>query len=80
MVIASLGWSLNAWLALVQPRPAAPQAPLAMEFKKFLQEVVLLLCQVVCPGRRLLYRLLQWNPWVDVLCRAVEVVRRLCFG
>jgi hypothetical protein len=49
-------------------------------FKKFLQEVVLLPCQVVRAGRRLVYRLLQWNPWVDVLCRAVEVVRRLCFG
>src|SRR5207302_8156245 len=26
-----------------------------------------------------LYRLLQWNPWVDLLCRAVEVLRRLRF-
>jgi hypothetical protein len=80
MVIASLAWSLKAWLALAPPRPAAPQALLAMEFKKFLQEMVLLRCQVVRAGRRLVYRLLQWNPWVDLLCRAVEVVRRLCFG
>ena len=50
-----------------------------MEFKKFLQEVVLLPCQVVRAGRRLLYRLLQWNPWVDLLCRCVEVLRRLRF-
>jgi len=80
MVIAALAWSLKAWLALVQPRSADRQGLLRMEFKKFLQEVVLLPCQVVRAGRRLLYRLLQWNPWVDVLCRAVEVVRRLRFG
>jgi hypothetical protein len=80
MVIASLAWSLKAWLALLQPRASDRQALLTMEFKKFLQEVVLLPCQVVRSGRRLVYRLLQWNPWVDVLCRAVEGLRRLRFG
>jgi hypothetical protein len=79
MVIAALAWSLKAWLALVQPRAADRQALLAMGFKRFLQEVVLLPCQVVRAGRRLLYRLLQWNPWVDLLCRCVEVLRRLRF-
>ncbi|MDQ4046934.1 MAG: IS1380 family transposase [Actinomycetota bacterium] len=79
MVIAALAWSLKAWLALVQPRAADRQALLVMGFKRFLQEVVLLPCQVVRAGRRLLYRLLQWNPWVDLLCRSVEVLRRLRF-
>jgi hypothetical protein len=65
---------------LLQPRAADRQALLAMEFKKFLQEVVLLPCQVVRAGRRLVYRLLQWNRWVDVLCRGVEVLRGLRFG
>ena len=46
MVIAALAWSLKAWLALLQPRPADRQALLTMEFKKFLAEVVLLPCQV----------------------------------
>jgi hypothetical protein len=79
MVIAALAWSLKAWLALVQPRQGDRQSLLSMEFKKFLGEVVLLPCQVVRSGRRLLYRLLQWNPWVDLLCRTVEVLRRLRF-
>jgi hypothetical protein len=79
MVIAALAWSLKAWLALLQPRSADRQSLLTMEFKKFLAEVMLLPCQVVRAGRRLLYRLLQWNPWVDRLCRAVEVLRRLRF-
>jgi Transposase DDE domain group 1 len=79
MVIAALAWSLKAWLALLQPRAADRQALLTMEFKKFLAEVVLLPCQVVRAGRRLLYRLLQWNPWVDLLCRTVEGLRRLRF-
>jgi len=80
MVIAALAWSLKAWLALLQPRPADRQALLTMEFKRFLAEVVLLPCQVVRAGRRLVYRLLQWNPWVDVLCRGVVVLRQLRFS
>jgi hypothetical protein len=79
MVIAALAWSLKAWLALVQPRAADRRSLLRMEWKSFLRGVVLLPCQVVRAGRRLLYRLLQWNPWVGLLCRAVEVLRRLRF-
>lgn len=79
MVIGALAWSLKAWLALLQPRPADRQALLSMEFKRFLSEVVLLPCQIVRAGRQLVYRLLQWTPWVDVLCRSVEALRRLRF-
>jgi hypothetical protein len=80
MVIAALAWSLKAWLALLQPRAADRQQLLTMEFKKFLAEVMLLPCQLVRAGRRVLYRLLQWNPWVDILCRAAEVLRHLRFS
>jgi len=79
MVIAALAWSLKAWLALLQRRPADRQGLLTMEFKRFLAEVVLLPCQLVSAGGRLRYRLLRWNPWVDVLCRAVDVLRQLWF-
>ena len=77
---ATASHGAQSWLALLQPRAADRQALLSMEFKKFLREVVLLPCQVVRAGRRLVYRLLQWNPWVDVLCRGAEVLRRLRFG
>jgi hypothetical protein len=54
MVIAALAWSLKAWLALLQRRPADRQGLLTMEFKRFLAEVVLLPCQLVRAGGRLL--------------------------
>ena len=77
MVIGALAWNLKAWLALLQPRAGERQQLLAMEFRKFLGEVVLLPCQVVRAGGRLIYRLLQWNPWVDMLCRVSELLRKL---
>jgi Transposase DDE domain group 1 len=77
MVIAALAWNMKAWLALLQPRSEQRQQLLTMEFRKFLEEVVLLPCQIVRAGRRVIYRLLQWNPWVNMLCRVSELLRKL---
>jgi hypothetical protein len=77
MIIGALAWTLKAWLALLQPRSEHRRTLLTMEFKKFLQELMLLPCQMVRAGRRLIYRLLQWNPWVDVLFRSIDVLRAL---
>jgi len=77
MVIGALAWTFKAWLALLQPSSGHRRTLLTMEFKKFLQELMLLPCQVLRAGRRLIYRLLQWNPWVDVLFRSVEALRTL---
>jgi hypothetical protein len=79
MVIASLAWSLKAWLALVQPKRECRQALLRMEFRTFLRWLVLIPCQLVHTGRRLIYRLLSWNPWVPVLLATVHDLRRLHF-
>jgi hypothetical protein len=77
MVIGALAWNLKAWLALLQPAAALGRRLLTMEFRTFLSEVMLLPCQVVRAGRRLIYRLLRWNPWVDMLCRLSERLRKL---
>ncbi len=77
MVIGALAWSLKAWFGLLQPRTAHKQSILAMEFKKFLHAFVLVPAQLIRGGRRLVYRLLSWNPWTAVLLRSVEVFRQL---
>jgi hypothetical protein len=79
MVIASLAWGLKAWLALVQPKTENRQALLRMEFRTFLQGMVLIPCQLVHSGRRLIYRLLSWNSWVPVLLETIGHLRRLPF-
>jgi len=84
MVMASLAWTLKAWLALVLPEEgrwkqkyrAEKQSVLKMEFKTFLNGLMRLPCQIVRGGRRIVYRLLSWNPWQELLLRAVEALRR----
>jgi hypothetical protein len=47
-----------------------------MEFKKFVNAFVQVPVQVVRAGRRILFRLLSWNPWQEVFLRGVEALRR----
>ena len=83
MVMASLAWTLKAWLALVLPEQGRWKEKyqgqklslLKMEFKTFLNGLMRLPCQIVRTGRRIVYRLLSWNPWQEVLLRAVDALR-----
>ena len=83
MVMASLAWTLKAWFALGLPQSGRwaqkyqtqKESLLKMEFKKFLNVMMRLPCQVARTGRRIVYRLLSWNPWQEVLLRAVDALR-----
>ncbi len=83
MVMASLAWTLKAWLALGLPttgrwrsrHEAEKRSVLRMEFKTFLNALMRLPCQIVRTGRRIVYRLLSWNPWQPVFVRAVAAMR-----
>ena len=84
-VIATLAWNLSRWLGLVLPetgrwaeRHAADKdAVQRMCFDTFVQAFILIPAQVVSTARRLVLRLLAWNPWQHVFFRALDAVRRL---
>ena len=88
MVMASLAWSLKAWAALVLPEGgrwgekyrAEKRSLLRMEFSTFCVAMIQVPCQIVRGARRIVYRLLSWNPWQGVFLRLVERLhgRRLC--
>jgi hypothetical protein len=80
MVMAALAWTLKAWFALRLPTTgrwaarysADKAAVLRMEFKAFLQAFLLIPVQVVRTSRRIIFRLLAWNPWQAVFLRACD--------
>jgi hypothetical protein len=88
MVMASLAWSLKAWSALVLPEQgrwaekyrAEKRSLLRMEFSTFCVALIQVPCQIVRTSRRIIYRLLSWNPWQGVFLRLVERLHgaRLC--
>jgi hypothetical protein len=84
MVMTALAWNLKAWLALQLPEQPGrwaeqhrqqKQAILTMEFKTFVNAFVRLPCQIIRTSRRLVYRLLSWNPWQPVFFRLLDVLR-----
>jgi hypothetical protein len=84
MVMTALAWNLKAWWALALPeRPGRWQGKhqaekrwvLRLEFKTFVNAFVRLPCQLVRTGRKLVYRLLGWNPYQPIFFRMLDVLR-----
>lgn len=80
MVMAALAWNLKAWAALWLPARSAEQQSekdrvLRMEFKTFVNYFVRLPAQIVQTGRRLVYRLLAWNPQLPIFFRLTDALR-----
>ena len=83
LVMATLAWSLKAWFALLLPETgrwaarytAEKAAVLRMEFKTFLNAFMRIPVQVVRTSRRLVFRLLAWNPWQAVFLRGFDHLR-----
>ena len=64
MVIAALAWNLKAWYGLLTPNRERGTELVKMEFRRFLNTIVLLPCQVVRTARRVIYRILGYNSWL----------------
>jgi hypothetical protein len=83
MVMTALAWNLKAWFALSVPESPRHKAVhreqkrqlVRMEFKRFVNAIILMPCQIVRGGRRLIYRLLSWNEWQGVFLRVVHSLR-----
>src|SRR5260370_1137105 len=84
MVMTALAWNLKAWWALMLPeRPGRwqqrhreeKQWALGLEFKTFVNAFIQLPCQIVRTGRKLVYRLLSWNPYQRIFFRLVMALR-----
>lgn len=80
MVIASLAWSIKAWCSLLLP--VAPRLRkqhqaerlqlLRMDFRSFVQRLILIPAQLIRRSRRLIFRLLAWRPELPVLFRLLD--------
>jgi hypothetical protein len=83
MVMTSLAWNLKAWIALTIPESPRwrerhrqeKRQVLRMEFKRFVNGFIRIPCQVLKTSRRVVYRLLGWNPYLSIFSRFVSVLR-----
>ncbi|MGA9668944.1 MAG: IS1380 family transposase [Terracidiphilus sp.] len=84
MVMVALAWNLKVWWGLSLPEVPGrwqeqhredKQRVLGMEFKTFVNAFVRLPCQIVKTGKKLIYRLLSWNPHLGIFFRMVSALR-----
>jgi hypothetical protein len=79
MVMVAFAWTLKAWFALLIPvspqwrekHEAEREALVRMEFRTFLNRLILVPAQVVRTGRRLVLRFLAWRPELHILVRGL---------
>jgi hypothetical protein len=84
MVMTALAWNLKAWWALSLPEQPGrwhdkhqteKRWVLRLEFKAFVNAFVRLPCQIIRSGRKLVYRLLAWNPHQAIFFRIVDALQ-----
>ena len=80
LVIAALAWNLKSWYGLMAPDPSAGHAIARMEFKSFLHSFILIPCQIVKTGRRLVFRVLTYTKHLRTFFETFEVLKGACFG
>lgn len=80
MVMAGLAWNLKAWFGLLMPDRAQGLELVRMEFRRFLQTIMLLPCQVVRTARRIIFRILNYNAWLEGFFATWERLLKLAPG
>lgn len=80
MVMAAVAWSLKAWMALrlpISPRwqekhMGERNQVLRMDFRTFVNAFIAVPCQIIKTARRIVYRLLAWNPHQHTFFRMLD--------
>ena len=79
MVMAALAWNLKNWFAMMMHLKADRRKYVAMEFKRFIREMILLPCQVIRRARRTILRIIGWHPTVDRFFSIWRTIERTGF-
>ena len=77
MVMASLAWTLKAWFALLVRHQDRRKELLRMEFRRFLNAIMRMPVQIITAGRRIIYRILGYNDWVQTFLKTFDTIRQL---
>jgi len=80
MVIAALAWNLKSWFALMMHRKTDRRAYLRMEFRRFVNSIILIPAMVSRRARGITIRLIGYTPAIDRLFSVWATVERTRFG
>lgn len=76
-VMTALAWNLKAWCGLLAGKGEQAARIVKMEFRTFTQALIWIPAQIIRAGRKIIYRVLNYNPWTGQLFTLWERLRRL---
>lgn len=79
MVMAALAWNLKAWYGLLVESPTASREIVRMEFKRFALNFIQFPCQILRTSRRLVFRVLSYNNYLQPFFATFDLFKRMTF-
>lgn len=80
MVIAALAWNIKSWFAMMMHLKADRRLYINMEFRRFLNSIILIPCRVMRRARSITVRIIGYKPALDRLFSAWNTIERSAFG
>src|SRR5207248_3674108 len=80
MVTATLAWNIKSWFAMMMHRKADRAEHIRMEFRRFLESLILIPAAVMHRARTITVRLIGYTPSLDRLFSAWNTIERTRFG
>lgn len=80
MVIAALAWNIKSWFALMMHRKHDRSEHIRMEFRRFLESIILIPAMVCRRARGITVRLIGYTPGLDQLFSVWHTIERTRFG
>ena len=79
MVMAALAWNIKSWFAMMMHLQSDRRQYVRMEFRAFLNRIILIPCRVVRRARRTTLRVIGYQPALDRLFSAWCTIERTGF-
>ena len=80
MVMATLAWNIKSWFAMMMHFKHDRATYIHMEFRRFINSIILIPCRVVRRARSIVVRLIGYQPTLDRLFSAWNTIERTEFG
>ena len=80
MVMATLAWNIKSWFAMMMHFKHDRATYIHMEFRRFINSIILIPCRVVRRARSIVVRIIGYQPTLDRLFSAWNTIERTEFG
>ncbi len=80
MVMAALAWNIKSWFAMMMHLKRDRLTYIRMEFRHFLNSIILIPCRVVRRARSIVIRIIGYQPTLDRLFSAWQAIERTTFS